>query len=354
MEWYVEGCGGILNRPEGTLTSPNYPKKYAHELTCIWEINVEYGYKIEITINDLDMEKTSNCEYDYLMIAYDRSFNESIVKMCHTSHKLFPTDAYRLFVKFNSDDSNNGKGFNLTYRSILSDCGGKFIGTNGVISTPGFPSENYENNKHCMWNIRTDQSHSLMFQFIDFDLETSDNCTKDYIEILDPVFNKLLWKGCGSQMPNQTVFKSERNQLNVRLVTDNSTTAKGFKGNFTNACGGRIVTQDSGEFQYRINRDENECYWTIVAEDPSKKILLTFTYSNIFLETQDGCLSKIEVFEGESVKGALKTSFCGTKTPPAIYSNGNSLTVKLNSSFVNEFDIHYTVLDNGKLTTNFK
>lgn len=358
MEWYVEGCGGKMFHPEGILTSPNYPKRYEHDITCLWEINVDYGFNIEVTVLELDMELSTNCEYDYLDFASDSNFNRTILKMCHSLKipTVVTSDGNKMFIKFNSDDSNSGKGFNLTYKSVISNCGGLFSGSNGIIQTPNYPSQNYENKKNCEWNIKSDPSHSLTFQFTDFDLESSDNCTKDVVEIYDPVFDKLLWRGCGNQLPNQTVFKSQYNELNVRLRTDDTVTAKGFKGNFSINCGARIITNSTGELQYQRSSDNTECIWTIISADPSKKVTVTFTAVNIFVETIDGCLSKVEVFDGDSDEGALKASFCGSKTPPAIFSNGNALTIKLNSSgltYVSEFDVHYSVLDNSKKNFNF-
>lgn len=340
------------------LTSPNYPKKYDPELSCLWEITVEYGYVIELTVQDLDLERSPDCGYDSLSFSNVPNFNNSIMRLCQTQHEktIVTSEGHKMFVKFEADESHNSKGFNLTYQQILADCGGTFSGSNGVIQTPKYPTQNYENKKMCEWNIKTDASHFITFTFGEFDLESSENCTKDFVEIYDPIFNKQLWKGCGSNLPNQTKFKSERNELVVRLVTDDSITAKGFTGNFSNSCGARIIANDSGEFQFRKIDENIECLWSIIAGDPTKKIMLTFTYSNIFVETSEGCLSRIEVFDGDSDKGSLKTTFCGSKSPPAIYSNGNAMTVKLNTSGLNyltEFDMHYSVLDNGKTNCKF-
>lgn len=187
---------------------------------------------------------------------------------------------------------------------------------------------------------------------IDFDLELSDNCTKDYLEIIDPIFNELLWKGCG-QMPNETLFKSKRNELTVRLVSDATINAKGFAGNFSINCGGRVITNDSGEFVYRRSTDDRECYWTIIAADPSKHVTLTFTYISLFFVDTENCISEINVYEGSEIDslGAKRASFCGGKAPKAIVSNGNALTVNMKAtgySVIAEFDIHYSVMDNGK------
>lgn len=354
LEWYVEGCGGKLYHPEGTLSSPNYPKRYPHAVTCLWEITAEYGQKIEVFINDLDIEHSSSCEFDFLSFSTDLSYNTTIMKLCQSQQTptVLTSDSHKLYVTFSSDDSNSGKGFNLTYRFRLSDCGGTFVAPSGVISTPKYPTQNYDNKLTCEWAIVTDASHSLTFQFTDFDLEESENCTKDYVEISDPVFHKVLWKGCGNQLPNQTVFKSQRNELVVRLVTDQEITAKGFRGNFTKNCGARLNTNSSGEFQYQrsvMSNDDSICIWTIISDDPARKVTLTFKYLSLYFEILEG-LSNIQVFEGDSDRGPLKTAFSGSKPPPAITSNGNALTVKLNSStnYLSEFHIHYSVLDNGK------
>lgn len=353
MEWYVEGCGGKLTHPEGSFTSPNYPKKYEHGLTCLWEIVADYGYSIVLTVQDFDLETSTECEYDSLTIARDSSFNHTIQKICQTLSEptVITSDGHQVFVKFESDYSHNGRGFNISYRTNFSQCGGTTVGTNGIISTPNYPTHNYENNKVCEWNIKTDQSHSLLFQFTDFDLEGSPNCTKDFVEIFDPTTKEIQWRGCGNQLPAFNHFQSTRNELNVRLTSDDTITAKGFKGNFSVVCGAIITTNSSGEFQYRRNSDSNECMWVVKSGDPSKKVVLTFTYMNIFLETIDGCLSTIIVVEGDKLSGPVRASFCGSKSPPAIYSYGNTLTVYLNSSslsYLSEFDIHYSVLDNGE------
>lgn len=352
LEWFVEGCGGVLTHPQGELLSPNFPKKYSHEVTCIWEINVDFGNLIEVTVNEIDLESSNKCDFDVLNFSNDRNFTNHIAGFCEAQDisKVVTSESHRLFVKFNSDETNNGRGFNATYKSVLASCGGKMYGSSGTISSKGYPSQNYENNHTCEWNIKTDPSHSIKFQLLDFDLESSENCSKDYLEIYDPVFKNILWKGCGNPILNQTVFNSKRNELNIILHSDDSINAKGFRANFTDSCGARILVNDSGSVSFRRSMEDYNCTWTFISADPTKKVTITFTYAKIFIEGEDGCFSKILVFDGDSDSGSLKKSFCGSKTPPAITSNGNALTVKLNTtsmSLANEFDVHYSVLDNG-------
>jgi cubilin len=355
LEWYNEGCGGRLTHPEGGFTSPNYPKRYDHGHICTWEITVEYGYNVKLTIHDFDIERSSSCQFDSLTIAHDKTFNTSLVaKVCQTLTQpmIITSDGHQLFVRFTADESHSGKGFNITYESVVSDCGGVFTVPNGIIKTPSYPTKNYDNNRTCEWLIRTDDTHSIEFQLTDFDLEETLNCTKDYLEIVDPIFNTTLWRGCGSEVPSETVFRSKRNEMIIRLTTDDTITAKGFIGNFTISCGGRFVVDDGwGELAYRKASENLDCSWSIIAADPSKHVTLTFTYSEVFYESDLGCLLSIQVFEGDvDALGALRKSFCSSKTPPAIISHGNALTVRYNSSGLgstSELDMHYSVMDNG-------
>lgn len=68
LEWTVEGCGGTLDKYYGEFTSPGYPGSYPGSTTCEWHIIVDYGYTIEITIEDFWLETSSTCSFDFLAV----------------------------------------------------------------------------------------------------------------------------------------------------------------------------------------------------------------------------------------------------------------------------------------------
>lgn len=68
LEWIVDGCGGILDESEGEFTSPGYPRFYPPSTTCEWIISADYGYTIEITIQDFWIESSSTCNSDALVV----------------------------------------------------------------------------------------------------------------------------------------------------------------------------------------------------------------------------------------------------------------------------------------------
>lgn len=115
----------------------------------------------------------------------------------------------------------------------------------GNITSLNYPN-NYEANTNCQWLLRTEPSHTISFQFTDFDLEDQ-NCEADYVLIYDGAErkdDKLLLKTCGSQTfgpdaTNQTnrpgftkPLKSQSNEMLVVMESDDNIQAKGFAAQF--------------------------------------------------------------------------------------------------------------------------
>lgn len=68
LEWQMEGCGGVIRKPSGNISSPGYPNVYPDGKRCDWVIEVEYGKSIEIWFTDVDFETSPTCAYDYVLV----------------------------------------------------------------------------------------------------------------------------------------------------------------------------------------------------------------------------------------------------------------------------------------------
>ena len=66
------GCGGNLIGTVGSFSSPGHPNNYPHGVTCDWYITVEPGMVIRLTFNTFNLERSANCQYDYVEI-FDNS-----------------------------------------------------------------------------------------------------------------------------------------------------------------------------------------------------------------------------------------------------------------------------------------
>uniref|UniRef100_A0A8C3BKB3 Metalloendopeptidase n=1 Tax=Cairina moschata TaxID=8855 RepID=A0A8C3BKB3_CAIMO len=102
----------------------------------------------------------------------------------------------------------------------------------GSFSSVNYPSP-YPNNSNCLWLIRIRRS-KIFLQFEAFDLQTSSDCSSDYIKVYNgnsknsPV---LLDKYCGKG-PLPSVVASGSTML-VEFATDETVTATGFRASYS-------------------------------------------------------------------------------------------------------------------------
>ena len=62
-------CGVTLTKSSGFIASPNYPEKYLPELRCEYRIRLDKGKQIKITFMKIDIESSSKCSYDALLVS---------------------------------------------------------------------------------------------------------------------------------------------------------------------------------------------------------------------------------------------------------------------------------------------
>uniref|UniRef100_A0A336L0F4 CSON003039 protein n=1 Tax=Culicoides sonorensis TaxID=179676 RepID=A0A336L0F4_CULSO len=107
--------------------------------------------------------------------------------------------------------------------AINSDCGGVFKSGQHLIQSPGYPN-NYGHNLQCEYTLMAPFvcRNEFHVQFIDFDVEPSRNCTKDYVSVGD---EDVL---CG-QVIGIKKYETENGVLKIKLVTDAWESRKGFQ-----------------------------------------------------------------------------------------------------------------------------
>ncbi|KAK7466534.1 hypothetical protein BaRGS_00037356, partial [Batillaria attramentaria] len=65
-------------------------------------------------------------------------------------------------------------------------CGFDVTVSGTVITSPGFPDENYPNNADCQWNIMAPEGAGISIQFTDFRTEFDTGCDDfDFVVVFD-------------------------------------------------------------------------------------------------------------------------------------------------------------------------
>ncbi|XP_064419185.1 deleted in malignant brain tumors 1 protein-like [Latimeria chalumnae] len=105
-------------------------------------------------------------------------------------------------------------------------CGEYLSHPAGSLYSPNYPSP-YPNNARCTWQIKVPTNRRVVLKFLEFRLETSNNCVYDYVAIYDGPINpsSLLGKICS---PSNQTFTSSSNSMNVYFSSDSSVTFSGF------------------------------------------------------------------------------------------------------------------------------
>nr|CAD7425032.1 unnamed protein product [Timema monikensis] len=355
LKYSSSPCGGVLNGPEETVSSPNYPNNYPPNTDCAWSVSYPEGQAIKIHFISLNME--ADCEKDYLLIHSGHiPSSPRIGRYCGNSPPSDITShSNTLWIAFHSDAETQGQGFQLTLEPVTGGCGGIIIGANKEISTPNFPKI-YPNNAECDWEIRVDDGYTIQLDFVErFYIENSSNCQNDFVEAFDYINEQWVSFGrqCGRNIP--THIKGTTNKMRVLFRSNSQIQADGFKarwktncgGVITNktfghvmspgyplikaaACGGNITEQRLIKSPVNNNQLNNRvrCNWLITAP-VGKRVTLRFT--SLKIEYHASCnYDYIEAYDDKTTNEKHRMGrYCGNldSNPPKIHSTGRYLSL---------------------------
>nr|XP_033495310.1 cubilin [Epinephelus lanceolatus] len=337
FEASVEVCGGELDAPSGTISSPNYPNLYPHSRVCRWELVVSPGRRVTLTINDLRLEDSgSSCAYDYVEILNGLAVDAPrLQKFCGTvpAGTQVRSSGNTMTVVFRTDASVSNGGFTASYSSEEpAECGGILNNpAGGNFTSPGYLVSNYSNNLNCEWLIQNPQhiNSSIVVLIEDLHLENHQTCESDYLQFrLGDSDGELLAKFCGQTAPNIpiVVFTPE---LWVHFKTDASQGDLGFKAKYLfSECGGWQSGEGgalSSPNYPNIYPSPSRCAWLLEAP-VGHTITLTFSYFNLEPHSQCGWDS-VTIFNGGSPGSPVIGQYCGTTSPGTIQSGSNKLAV---------------------------
>ncbi|KAG7527098.1 cubilin [Solea senegalensis] len=337
FEASVEACGGELNAPSGTISSPNYPNLYPHSRLCRWELVVSPGHRITFTINDLRLEGSgSSCAYDYVDVLNGLADNAPrLQRFCGTVPvgTQVRSSGNTMTIVFRTDASVSNGGFMASYSSDEpAVCGGILDNpVGGNITSPDYLVSNYSNNLNCEWLIQNPRhiNSSIVVIITDLHLENHQTCESDYLKFrLGNADGELLARFCGQTTPTIpiVVFTPE---LWIQFQTDDTQGDLGFKATYMfSECGGWQVGEGgviSSPNYPNTYPGPSRCAWLLEAP-MGHTITLTFSYFNLELHPTCGWDS-VSVFNGGSPGSPVIGHYCGTTSPGTIRSGSNKLAV---------------------------
>ncbi|XP_027699921.1 procollagen C-endopeptidase enhancer 1 [Vombatus ursinus] len=131
-------CGGRLEKPQGTLTTPNWPESdYPPGVSCSWLIIAPPEQVISLTFGKFDLEPDTYCRYDSVSIFNGAQSDDSkrLGKYCgDTAPSSITSEGNELLVQFVSDLSVTADGFSASYKAQP-----RGSGKEGIVPAPPQP-----------------------------------------------------------------------------------------------------------------------------------------------------------------------------------------------------------------------
>uniref|UniRef100_A0AAY4C853 Mannan-binding lectin serine protease 1 n=1 Tax=Denticeps clupeoides TaxID=299321 RepID=A0AAY4C853_9TELE len=119
----VECSDSVYTERTGVLSSADFPRPYPKSSDCLYRIELEEGFIINLTFHDtFDIEDHPDvtCPYDYIKI---QAGKEEFGPFCgNRSPRPIQTRSSIVQVLFHSDNSGENLGWKLSYTSTGSEC----------------------------------------------------------------------------------------------------------------------------------------------------------------------------------------------------------------------------------------
>ncbi|KAH0557748.1 hypothetical protein KQX54_011250 [Cotesia glomerata] len=219
-------CGQLLENDTGTLETTIYVNTSTTTTKhCEWSIVASRGEQIVLEITTLNILESKDCTIDYLDIRdeYKTGYNS-----------LVGSSDSRILVTYHANNANEEYfGFKAKYHTHFEgDIEINNKDQEYFLESPGFPNE-YPPNKYRVWYLVAPLNSRIILKFTYFDLETSENCNNDYVEIRngDAYYSPLIGKYCNNTSPE--VIWSKGYALYVKFVSNDKVQGGGFSGIIT-------------------------------------------------------------------------------------------------------------------------
>uniref|UniRef100_A0A6Q2XUH6 CUB domain-containing protein n=1 Tax=Esox lucius TaxID=8010 RepID=A0A6Q2XUH6_ESOLU len=247
-------CGTwVRNINGGVFTSPNYPNTYPPNKECVYILEALPRQRIQLAFDrNYYIEPSFECRFDHIEVR-DGPFVYSpiIDRFCGPKIPGAVTSTGRfMWLKFTSDEELEGLGFRIKYTFIadpdfhlhvggllnpIPDCQFDIGGFDGVIRSGQVEEEDKvkpNDPLDCIWTIRAPPRAKIYLRFLDYQMEHSNDCNKNFVAIYDgsSAIENLKAKFC-STVANDVML--ENGVGVVRLWADDTSRLSRFHMLFT-------------------------------------------------------------------------------------------------------------------------
>ncbi|KAH8405045.1 hypothetical protein KR222_005560 [Zaprionus bogoriensis] len=248
---------------------------------------------------------------------------------------------------------------------LRSFCGTVLRNTTGSLQFPpsGGSGQEYQPNERCAFIIRTQRGMVLNVTFGMFDLEPSNDCSADFLQLHDgsSLTARFIGRFCGQELPlgNGSVVSTQE-QLFLWFRSDNSTQARGFNLTWrsqASVCGAELSLQLGQSGVIRSpgypgkTRPGVDCRWELKAPF-SSRMVLRFYEINLGLPPSNQ-IDQLDEYCNNGDFLRLRDAYrqlyvaCQSAQPAPLYTSTSWLNVHFhtdNHYMDSSFQLHYEVV----------
>lgn len=301
---------------------------YPSSLNCEWVITAPTGHQIELKVLNFTLEDTFNCQDDYLEIRNGMSKESPLIgRFCGDEiiPRLIPSFTNHLYLRFQSDNALEGKGFKIEYEQTSTGCGGRIDSFEGSIHSPQYPAV-ISDSMQCDWYITVNHGST-----IDFSISGHhDLCTPGMLILYDNQdFVRPLKMNCSN---DKITLKSETNTVHVKYTTIEGSDTRSFLLEYQTNC--NVLTDkpfgtiESPNFpgDYPPNLD---CQWRIRSP---RSNTIKISFSHLSFEVDEYMPDFLEIVDMKDNE-EIKTTKYNQKPLTEIATSGNVAVIKFVSDF---------------------
>ncbi|KAF6211632.1 hypothetical protein GE061_012145 [Apolygus lucorum] len=280
---YAPICGTNINvTDDGVLSHTEYYTTRSYH-NCTWVLRTDkLGKKLTLTFTHLEIRRSaaskSSVGNNQGLTIY-AGLDESILLLNLTDDVSPPAlvvpGGVATVKLVTSPDLH--VSFNLHYSTYDNVCGGTFEADRGQFASPNYP-DNYPPNVECVWDIINTPGNTLVLQFEELKIQSSDSCNDNYVEV---------------------------------RAKDQSGTLIGFKASFYIAPF-TVTGKPEGDLQsprYPMASIRKSDYkWRITTTSSSR---IDISFNEIYFEGSTTCVDKLTLFDGYDETGKILKEFCG-------------------------------------------
>ncbi|XP_036360757.1 tolloid-like protein 2 isoform X2 [Octopus sinensis] len=274
----------------------------------------------------------------FLYVAGQNENSSLIGIYCGQDFPEVKSSGRKIYVSFYADDKGDNVGFKAQYLSakVGSECSGLTVlkairNKKNYLISPDYPHF-YSSNLSCSWLITsTTVNRPIYLDVVDSDIEYSQSCMKDYVEIYlgpsrsSPIFSR--W--CGG---TRRKFYTHSPNLFIHFHTDGYFTGRGFQLSYyliqaDTVCEKPIyitVLENiwhtlTSPYYPMVYEGNVTCTWIIEAQNPVHFVELQVDDSEIE-ESVECVYDSLSIYDGNESNSSLIKHWCGTEKPNILSS----------------------------------